>query len=145
VNAKKVILWSLAGLLGLIVIVATGVGISAGLKAYSRAQLRADAENRARLTRIDVKRANAQARVARAQIATTEAQAQARYQDAVGTRRAQDVISRTLTSRYLQYQAIQAQQAVATSGRNNTLIYVPSGAGGVPLVQDPQNVNRQKP
>jgi hypothetical protein len=55
------------------------------------------------------------------------------------------VISRTLTSRYLQYQAFQAQQAVATSGRNNTLIYLPSGTSGVPLVQDPQNVNRQKP
>ena len=143
--ARRVILWILAGLLGLIVVVATGVGISAGLKAYNRAQLRADAENRVRLTRIDRNRARAQTLVARAQIATTEAQAQARYQDAIGTRRAQDVISRTLTSRYLQYQAIQAQQAVATSGRNNTLIYVPSGAGGVPLVQDPQNVNRQKP
>jgi hypothetical protein len=143
VIAKKITLWSLAALLGITVITAAGVGLSAGVKAYSRAQLRADAENRVRLTRIDRNRARAQTLVARAQIATTEAQAQARYQDAIGTRRAQDVISRTLTSRYLQYQAIQAQQAVATSGRNNTLIYVPSG-GNVPLAQDPQNVNRRR-
>jgi hypothetical protein len=34
--------------------------------------------------------------------------------------------------------------AIATSGRNNTLIYMPSGPTGVPLVQDPQNINRLK-
>ena len=52
-------------------------------------------------------------------------------------------ISRTLSANYLQHEAIQAQKAIATSGRNNTLIYVPSG-GNVPLVQDPQNVNRRR-
>jgi len=50
--------------------------------------------------------------------------------------RAQDEISKTLTDRYLQYLAIQAQKSVGTSGRNNTLIYLPSGTNGVPLVQD---------
>jgi hypothetical protein len=55
------------------------------------------------------------------------------------------VIARGLTPSYLQYEAIQAQKAVATSGRNNTLIYLPSGSGGVPLVQDPQTINRLKP
>ena len=35
-----------------------------------------------------------------------------------------------------------APKAAATSGRNNTLVYLPSGTSGVPLVQDPQNVNR---
>jgi hypothetical protein len=59
--------------------------------------------------------------------------------------RAQKEISRTLTGHYLQHEAIQAQKAVATSGRNNTLIYVPSGSNGVPLTQDPQNVNRLRP
>jgi Sec-independent protein translocase protein TatA len=135
VIAKKVTLWSLAVLLGITALTATGVGLSAGLKAFKRAEQRADAENRIRLTRIETKRA-------RAQIATTEAQAQARYRDAVGRRRAQDEIRRTLTGRYLQYQAIQAQKSIGTSGRNNTLIYLPSGSSGVPLVQDPQNVNR---
>jgi hypothetical protein len=141
----KIILWSLAALLGITVLTATGVGLSAGVTAYQRAQQRTDAHNRVELTRIERNRARAQTLVARAQIATTEARAQARYQDAIGARRAQDEISRTLTARYLQYQAIQAQQAVATSGRNNTLIYLPSGAGGVPLVQDPQSVNRLRP
>jgi flagellar basal body-associated protein FliL len=52
-------------------------------------------------------------------------------------------ISRTLTANYLQHEAIRAQKAIAASGRNNMLIYVPSGAN-VPLVQDPQNVNRRR-
>ncbi len=78
----------------------------------------------------------------RAQIEATRADADKRYQEAVGIRRAQDEISRSLTSTHLQYEAIQAQKAIATSGRNDTLIYVPAGRNGVPLVQDPQNVNR---
>jgi hypothetical protein len=68
-----------------------------------------------------------------------------RFAEAVGIRRAQNEISQTLTSHYLQYEAIRAQKAVATSGRNNTLICIPSGGNGVPLVQDPQNVNRLRP
>jgi hypothetical protein len=103
VIAKKIMLWSLAVLLGVTALTATGVGLSAGVKAYTRAQQRADAQNRVQLMRIERNRARAQTLVARAQIATTEARAQARYQDAIGARRAQDEISRTLTARYLQY------------------------------------------
>lgn len=33
--------------------------------------------------------------------------------------------------------AIQAQEQTAASGRNNTIIYVPAGPSGVPLVQTP--------
>jgi hypothetical protein len=129
----------LAGLTG------TGIALSAASQAYSRAEARANAENQVALTRIGIRRANQQTLVTRAQIGATQADAQERYQEAVGIRRAQDVISSTLTSQYLQYEAIQAQRAVATSGRNNTLVYLPSGTSGVPLVQDPQNLNRQRP
>jgi hypothetical protein len=122
--AKKVTLWSLAVLLGLTAITATGIGLSAGLAAYSRGQARANAENQVTVTRID---------------------SRARYEAALATRRAQDVISPTLTARYLQYQAIQAQKSAGASGRANTLIYLPAGKGGVPMVQDPQNANRLKP
>jgi hypothetical protein len=139
-HVKKLVFWSLASLLGVVAIVATGVGLSAGVSAYKRAQQRASAENGVRLARIEVRRADL---VARAQVVVAEAGAQARYQQAVGIRRAQDKIRQTLTAPYLQYEAIQAQKAAATSGRNNTLIYLPSGTSGVPLVQDPQNVNRQ--
>lgn len=143
--AKRVVLRSVASLLGLALLTGTGVALSAGVKAYSRAEQRKDAENRVQLTRIAIKVAKQRALISRAQIEATKADAEKRDADAVGIRRAQDEISRTLTSQYLQHEAIQAQKDIATSGQNNTLIYVPSGPIGVPLVQDPQNVNRLKP
>jgi regulator of protease activity HflC (stomatin/prohibitin superfamily) len=144
-NAKKVVLWSIAGILGVVAVTGVGVGISAGVKAYKRSEERADAKNSVRLTHIAINRARQQALITRAQIEATRADAEKRYQEAVGIRRAQVEISKTLTAQYLQHEAIQAQKAVATSGKNNTIIYVPSGANGVPLVQDPQNVNRLRP
>jgi hypothetical protein len=143
--AKKITLWGVAGALALVALVGLGTGISAALKAYSRSEQRADAENRVRLTHIAIRREKQQVRITRAQIAATEADAEKRYQEAIGIRRAQNEISRTLSDHYLQYEAIRAQKAVATSGRNNTIIYVPSGSNGVPLVQDPQNVNQLRP
>jgi hypothetical protein len=138
----RLVLWGSAAVLAIVLLVGIGVGLSAALKAYSRAQERADARNRVTLTHIAISRAKQQALITRAQIEATQADAEKRYQAAIGIRRAQNEISRTLTGHYLQHEAIQAQKAIATSGRNNTLIYVPSGGNGVPLVQDPQNVNR---
>jgi regulator of protease activity HflC (stomatin/prohibitin superfamily) len=143
-TVRTIAFWGLVVIAGLTVVTGTFVALSAGVSAYSRAQQRANAENRANLARIDIKRANELALVARAQVQTSKANAEKQYQEALGTRRAQQVISSGLTPQYLQYEAIQAQKAIATSGRNNTLIYMPSGRTGVPLVQDPQNVNRLK-
>ena len=144
-TATRLAIWASGSVLAVALLVAVGIGISAAVLAYSRAEQRADAENEIRLTHIAIRRAQQQARITRAQIAATVANAEKRFQEAVGVRRAQDEISRTLTADYLQYEAIQAQQAIATSGRNNTLIYVPSGNNGVPFVQDPQNLLRSSP
>jgi hypothetical protein len=123
-----------------VLIVGVGIALSAAVKAYKRAEQRADADNKVTLAHIAIRRAQQDALITRAQIVATQADADKRFAEAVGIRRAQDEISRTLTGNYLQYEAIQAQKAVATSGKNNTLIYVPSGPNGVPLVQDPLNV-----
>jgi hypothetical protein len=144
-NVVKIVAWSVGILLGVVVVTGTGIGLSAAAQAYKRAEQRANAENLVRVTRIEIGRAQQEALVAHAQVAAAKADAEKQYQEAIGVRRAQDVISSGLTPQYLQYEAIQAQKAVATSGRNNTLIYLPSGSGGVPLVQDPQTVNRLKP
>jgi hypothetical protein len=141
----RVILWGLGAVLAVVLLVGVGTGLSAALKAYNRAEERADARNRVTLTHIAINRARQQARITRAQIAAKKADAEKRFAEAVGIKRAQNEIASTLTGHYLQYEAIQAQKAVATSGRNNTLIYVPSGSNGVPLFQDPQNVNRLRP
>ncbi|MEA2435884.1 MAG: hypothetical protein QOF65_440 [Thermoleophilaceae bacterium] len=141
-TARKFTFWGLAAVFTVVLIVGVGIALSAAVKAYTRAEQRANAENQVTLTHIAIRRAEQDALITRAQIVATQADADKRFAEAVGIRRAQDEISRTLTGNYLQYEAIQAQKAVATSGRNNTLIYVPSGGNGVPLVQDPQNVNR---
>jgi hypothetical protein len=143
--AWKLIVWGVAAILTVVLLVGVGIGLSAGLKAYGRAEERADARNAVTLTHIAINRARQQAQITRAQIEATKADAEKRVAEAVGIRRAQNEIASTLTGHYLQYEAIQAQKAVATSGRNNTLIYVPSGSNGVPLFQDPQNVNRLRP
>jgi TolA-binding protein len=143
--ARKFSFWGGLAIVTLVVMVGVGVALSAAVKAYTRAEQRLNAENQVKLTHIAISRAQQQALITRAQIEATQADAEKRVAQAVGIRRAQNEISQTLTSHYLQHEAIQAQRAIATSGRNNTLIYVPSGDNGVPLVQDPQNVNRLRP
>jgi type IV secretory pathway VirB2 component (pilin) len=143
--ARKFTVWGVGAIVAAVLIVGVGIGLSAAVRSYRRAEARADARNRVTLTHIGIDRARQQAQITRAQIAATVADADKQFAQAVGIRRAQNEISRTLTGNYLQYEAIQAQKAVATSGRNNTLIYVPSGPNGVPLTQDPQNVNPLRP
>jgi hypothetical protein len=139
---KRLIFWSITSVMGLTLITATGVGLALGVSAYNRAEQRANANNRVRLARIEARREET---AALAGIAVARANAAAQYEDAVGVRRSQAEISRNLTAPYLQYEAIQAQRAVATSGRNNTLIYLPAGNSGVPLVSDPENLNSLRP
>jgi hypothetical protein len=139
---KRLIFWSVTSVVVLTLVTATGVGLALGVSAYSRAEQRANGNNRVRLARIEARREET---AALAGIEVARANATARYEDAVGIRRAQVEISANLTAPYLQYEAIQAQQAVATSGRNNTLIYLPAGTSGVPLVSDPENVNGLRP
>jgi hypothetical protein len=143
--ARRLGFWGFGSALAIALMVGLGVGLSAAVKAYDRAEQRADAKNGVALTHIAINRAQQQALITRAQIEATQANAEKRFQEAIGIRRAQNEISSTLTANYLQHEAIQAQKAIATSGRNNTLIYVPAGENGVPLVQDPQNVNRLAP
>lgn len=54
--------------------------------------------------------------------------------EAKGIAEAQKIINATLTDRYLQHEAIQAQEKMANSP-NHTTIYIPSGQNGIPLVQ----------
>lgn len=133
--------WTVVVLAVVLLIICLSVGSCAGIKAFSRAQKRADAGNAVSITDIQIRNQTAYARVIAAHNATVTAQAQQRYLEAVGIRRAQDEISKTLTPLYLQHEAIQALQAMATSGQNNTVVYIPSGANGVPLISTTPPVN----
>jgi len=111
--------------------------VLSAFKAWHRYQKRADANNNVKVTNINIRKAQQQARVVRAQNAAVQAKAEQRFIESVGIRRAQDEISKTLTALYIQHEAIQAQERIAESGKNNTIIYSPAGSNGVPLVQTP--------
>lgn len=110
------------------------IGGCTASKSYNRYQKRADASNNVKVTSINIRKAQQQARVVAAQDKTIKALADQRVIKAEGIRRAQDKIQATLTPLYVQFEAIEAQKAIATSGRNNTVVYVPAGTNGTPII-----------
>lgn len=60
--------------------------------------------------------------------------AEKRIEEAKGIAEAQKIIDQSLTDRYLQHEAIKAQESMAASP-NHTTIYIPSGTNGIPLVR----------
>lgn len=119
-----------AGLLVLLVI----VGLWIGYKTVHRSQVRADANNRVKVTHINIRNAAQQAQVVHAQNAAVQARAEQRVIEAEGIRKAQDLISKTLTPLYVQHEAIKAQM----DDRQGDRTYIPVGPQGVPVVA---NVN----
>jgi hypothetical protein len=104
-----------------------------GVPAYSRYQARADARNQVKVSAIKI-----QNQAQRVLIAKQSAQI--RYQNSVGIRKAQDEIRKTLTPLYVQFEMTQALQAIATSGKNNSVIYIPtSPTSGLPVVPTTNN------
>ncbi len=61
--------------------------------------------------------------------------AEIRIEEARGIAEAQKIINSTLTQNYLQHEAINAQLKMAASP-NHTTVYIPSGANGIPLVEN---------
>lgn len=98
-----------------------------GCKAFSRYQARADAGNRVKVSNIEIQNQAQRVKIA-------QQQAQIRYENAKGVREAQDEIAKTLTPLYVQFEMVEALKAIAVSGKNNSVVYLPSGANGVPLV-----------
>lgn len=123
--------------LGLVAIIAL-CGIVFGVKAFSRYQSVQDANNRATVARIA---AENEAKVNSLRIAAqeqkvkiTEQDAQIRITEAHGIKEAQDIISSTLTPLYVQMEMIRGMEKIASDGKNNTVIYIPVGPQGLPVV-----------
>jgi type II secretory pathway pseudopilin PulG len=115
------------GAAGLFVTILVLFGFFAAVKSFQRYQARADAENQVKVSAIQIKN-----QAQRVQIAKQHAQI--RFQNSVGIREAQDEIAKTLTPLYVQFEMVEALKAIATSGSNNSVVYIPSGANGIPLV-----------
>lgn len=72
------------------------------------------------------------------EIQTAEKNALIRAAEADGIRKAQEIINATLTPIYVQHEFIQAMRDIA-SKPGNTVIYVPLGTNGLPMITDPSN------
>ncbi|MFG3287332.1 hypothetical protein ACGF3G_00720 [Streptomyces sp. NPDC048179] len=132
-----------------VAVVALFVGLIAGGKAFFRNQAMADARNQAQIalvharnkvavTEIEIKNQNQRIQV-------TKQQAQIRYQEAVGLREAQDEVAKTLTPLYVQFEYAKALESIAKSGKNNSVVYIPTGNGGVPLVSGVAGTSQTTP
>lgn len=109
----------------------------AGWKSFHRYQIRADAQNAVRVTAIQIKNQEQRVKIAKQE-------AQIRYERSIGVREAQDEIAKTLTPLYVQFEMVEALKEIAHSGSNNSVVYLPSGANGIPLVStlDPTKVGQ---
>ena len=94
---------------------------------YGRYQTRANEANKIQVNELLIQQTEQLVQVERQK-------AQIRIVDAEGIAKSQQIINATLTDRYLQHEAIQAQQQMANSP-NHTTIYIPSGNNGIPLVK----------
>jgi len=111
-----------------IVVVAIVVVLAAwGIPAYARYQARQNAANQIQLNALRIQQTQ--------QLVEVEKQkAEIKITEAGGIAEAQRIINATLTDKYLQHEAIQAQEKMADSP-NHTTIYIPSGQNGIPLVR----------
>lgn len=114
-------------ILGLMLTVVVIFGFAAAIKSFNRYQTRADANNRVKVSNIEIRN-----QAQRVQIAKQKAEI--RLQNSIGIRKAQDEIAKTLTPLYVQFEMVEALKEIATSGSNNSVVYIPSGANGIPLV-----------
>jgi len=116
------------------IIVGIILALMFGIPAYNRSQAKSNAKNNVQVTHIKIKNADEEAQINHAQIKAQEAEAEKRIVEAKGISKAQEIINNGLTPLYVQHEAIAAQKAIATSGRNNTVIYVPAGTNGTPVI-----------
>lgn len=128
-SAKTAFGWVAAVVGILLVILLFLAGCYVGFKTIGRAQHRADAKNRVAISTIEI-------RNQRQRVLIAKQQAEIRLQNAIGVREAQDEIAKTLTPLYVQFEMVDALKAIARSGNNSSVVYIPSGANGIPLIAD---------
>lgn len=138
IRPREAFSW-IAVFLGAIALLMLLIGLAIwGFNAFGRSQDTAQAKNQANIRIInadnEVATTNIQISTQAQQLKVHQEQAAIRQADAVGVREAQDEIAKTLTPLYVQWEATQAIVQIAQSGKNSSVIYIPSGAGGVPLV-----------
>jgi len=119
-------------------ILALIVGGWMGIKAMQRHQRVADAENYVKTSQIKARNQTQLNQIRIAQqaqlVKVAQQKAQIRFENSKGVREAQDEIAQTLTPLYVQFEMVEALKQIANSGKNNTVVYLPSGDAGIPLI-----------
>lgn len=123
----------IASVVSLVVIAALFFAVAATSQVYGRHQRLANAKNAVKVTEIQIQNTH--------QLVEVENQkAAVRVAEANGIAEAQKIINQTLTPLYLQHEAIKAQLEMAHS-ENHTIVYIPIGNEGIPLVGTTNTVN----
>ncbi len=115
--------------LAVLVVIIVGIffAVLFGIPAYNRYQRVLNQQNEIRVNEMKIHQTE--------QLVKVEQQkAQIKVEEAKGIAEAQKIINTTLTDRYLQHEAIQAQKEMANSP-NHTQIYIPVGTNGIPLIK----------
>lgn len=123
---KLFVLWSLLGVGLAVVVVSLLFGLVALAKGFGRSQRLADERNQTQVNDIQIAQTQQLVKV-------QQQKAQIQIEEAKGIAESQSIIKSSLTPLYIQYLAIQAQKE-QVQGQNHTIIYVPSGQNGIPLV-----------
>lgn len=98
-----------------------------GIYAFERYQKIMDEKNKIMVNELQIHQTE--------QLVKVEQQkAQIRIEEAKGISESQKIINATLTDKYLQHEAINAQLQMAHSP-NHTQIYIPVGTNGIPLIK----------
>jgi|GEM_PF-3157049 len=123
---------------GLTALIAIILGCMFGFKAYGRYQARQDTQNYVITSKV---RANNQVKLNEIEISQQaqrvkieQQKAEIRKQNAIGIREAQDIINKTLTPLYVQHEMVDQLGEIAKSGKNSSVIYIPVGPDGLPVV-----------
>lgn len=102
-------------------------GLMLGIPSYGRNQALKNERNQTTINDIQIAQTE--------QLVKVQTQkAQIQIEEAKGIAESQNIIKQSLTPLYIQYLAIEAQKQ-QVNGQNHTIIYVPSGNNGIPLVQ----------
>jgi trehalose-6-phosphatase len=142
VTFGEVLTWAVAVLATLAILIGFIAGVIFGFQAFARYQRTANAHNAAGVARISAENEQHvnELRIAAQQqkVKIAQQEAQIRYEQAKGVREAQDEISSTLTPLYVQFEMIEALKAIAKDGKNSSVVFIPSGTAGIPLVSGAQ-------
>ncbi|MFD9903866.1 hypothetical protein [Streptomyces sp. NPDC059063] len=136
--ARLVVTYTVAGVVAIGLFAALGIGIVWGAEAFDRSQRVADAKNVVTTSRIA---ANNKVRLneikigqQRQRVKIAEQEAEVRLREARGVKAAQDEIAKTLTPEYIQYEMTKVLADIAKSGKNSSVIYIPVGPDGLPVI-----------